>query len=937
MTPKKKKVLIALGAALAVVLTLLLLIPLLFEGRIERRLQAEVEGRTGLRVTWGDVGLSLLRDFPHVTLFVRDLEAVGTGAFEGDTLASITSLRVALDLGSALRALRDRGPVVVRSVALEEPALGLRRLEDGTASWDPLARETERTAAEEGQGGSGRGIGIELRSFEVTDGRIVYDDARSGVFASLEGVRHSLAGNFSRESLVASTRAHADRMTLRFAGIPYLPEASLDLDAEVEVDRTQSRVRLLDNELRLNELAVALAGEAAQRPEGLALDVTFSAPRTEFGELLSLVPVVYATDFASLETSGTFALEGHVRGLYTEGTLPSFSLLLAVDDGSFRYPDLPLAARAISADLSIDNPGGDVDATVVDLTRFHMEIDGQPIEGAVALRTPVSDPEVDAGVRGTLDLADLARTVKMEGLDQLSGVVTADAAVHARRSDVDSARYERIAAEGTLEARNLELRGESLRQPILVEEAAVAFTSQRAELRTLRAQAGSSDVQATGRLDNLLGFALWRQPLRGEATFTSDRIVLDEWRSGDELSTIPVPPRLDLTLDGTVRALTYGTLEMTDARGRAHVADERLTLEGFGLETLGGRMSLDGYYETVDPVEPTFAFDLAMDSLDVAGAAAAFATVRMLAPVARYARGTFSADMTVSGALQPDMTPVFDELDGNGSVSTSRIAIDGFPLLQRVADAVSVPRIAQPTVDALRSTVRIEDGRLYVEPFQTSLAGFAMSVTGSNGIDQTMDYTLGLMLPRSGLGDAAAQAVQGLVARAGFGDAASLPDSVRVAVRVGGTVTEPTITLGLDETARSVGAAAGQAAEAAVQQRVDETRQRLDAEAEEARQRARARADSIVAEAERRAEAIRAEAGTAADRIRTDGNRAADEVLARATSPVARAAAQPVADRLRREAEERASALEAEADERASALVAEARERADALVGTGNP
>ena len=933
MTPKRKKILVAVGASLAVLLLALLLIPLLFEGRIERRLQAEVEGRTGLRVTWSDVGLSLLRDFPHATLSLRDLAAVGTDRFEGDTLADIGSLRVALELGSVLRALRQRGPVVVRSISLAEPRIGLRVLEDGTASWDPLAREAERAAEEEGTG-SGRSIGIELRSFEVTDGSVVYDNARSGLYASMEGLRHSLNGNFSRERLVARTRAHSDRTTVRFAGTPYLPGVSLDLEAEVDVDVASSHVRLLDNELRLNELVLTLSGEAAKRAEGLALDLSFAAPRTEFGELLSLVPAVYATDFASLETSGTFALEGFVRGVYADGSLPAFAVLTSVDEGSFQYPDLPLAARAISADLAIDNPGGDVDSTVVSLSRFHLEIDGQPVDGSLTLRTPVSDPELVASVQGTLDLGSLARTVKLEDSDGLSGVVTADASVHARRSDVDSARYERVQAEGAIAARGVELRGEGFRQPILVEEIAIELTPERAELRSLRAQLGSSDVQATGQLDNLLGFALWDQPLRGAASFTSSRLVLDEWRSEGEVSAIPVPPRLDLTLDGVVEELAYGALEMTNARGRAHVVDERMTLEGFRLETLGGRMALDGHYETTDPAVPSFAFELEMDSLDVAGAAASFATVRAFAPVARYAQGTFSADLDVSGALQPDMTPVFEQLDGNGSLTTSRIAIAGFPLLERMAEAVSLPRLAQPTVDALRSSVRIEGGRLYVEPFQTSVAGLAMTVSGSNGIDQTLDYSLGLMLPRSGLGDAAAQAIQDLAARVGLAGAAGLGDSVRIAVRVGGTVTDPTIGLGLEEAAASLGAAAGRAAEAAVQQRVDEAREQLDAEAEEARQRARARADSVVAEAEERADAIRAEALRAADAIRAEGNRAADEVLTRASNPAARAAAQPVADRLRSEAEERATQLEREANERADALVAEARERANALVGS---
>jgi hypothetical protein len=48
--------------------------------------------------------------------------------------------------------------------------------------------------------------------------------------------------------------------------------------------------------------------------------------------------------------------------------------------------------------------------------------------------------------------------------------------------------------------------------------------------------------------------------------------VLDEWRSEDEARAIAVPARLDLTLDGRIAELAFGALEMTNARGAAHIA-----------------------------------------------------------------------------------------------------------------------------------------------------------------------------------------------------------------------------------------------------------------------------------------------------------------------------------------------------------------------------
>ena len=923
---RNKKILMGAGGVLGTLLVALVALPFFFVDQIEARVRADVERATKVRISWSDIGLTFFRDFPHPTLTLSGLEVIGTGRFEGDTLATVRDFRLALNGRSMLGAVRGTSPLVIRSIRIDEPRLRLEVDEDGIASWSVLPEGESSSGGE-----AGGGIAVTLQSFELTNGDILLDNAQSGLFVSVEGLRHSLDGDFSRESLAASSRSHSDAVTVRFAGTPYLSGVSLDLDADFDVDMTAQRAELTDNELRLNDLVVRLDGDVAREGENLAMNLTFEAPSTAFGQVLSLLPTVYAQDFASLETSGTFSLDGSVQGAYGVDSFPAFAINLEVVDGHFRYPDLPLSAQAIAADLSITNPGGDIDSTVVDLSRFHVEIDDQPLDASVVLRTPVSDPEAALRIDGTIDLGDLARTVKLENAEGLGGVIVADANVRVRRSDVENERYDRIAAQGSIDAHDISLRGEGLRQPVDIEEARIELTPQTAHLRAFQAQLGSSDVQATGRLDNLLGFALGQETLSGVASFTSNRFDLDEWKSENELEAIPVPAMLDLTLDGTIDELVYNGLEMTNARGRGIVRDQRLTLDGATLETLGGRVSMDGYYETLDPVRPTFALDLGLDSLDVAGASEAFLTVRMLAPVARYARGTFSSQLGLSGALGQNMAPDFEVLDGEGSLSTSRVAIEGFPMLDRLKETLQLERFSNPTVEAVRSNIHIEDGRLRIDPFQVGVGGVAMNVSGSNGIDQSVDYTLGLQLPRTGLADAALSSLASSAGALGVNLAAI--DPIPVSVRVTGTIMQPSLDLGLSQATGSLQSSVTGAAGAAVTQRIDEAQERADASAAEARERARAQADSIVAEAQRQADAIRAEASRAAAEVRAQGDRAADDVLARATNPLARAAAQPAADRIRQEAQTRAEAIEREADEQATALVAEAQARADALLG----
>lgn len=930
MTPIRRLV-VAAGGAVLLMAAALVLLPLLFGGRIEAFVRSGLDRSLDARVDWRAAGVGLFRDFPDVTLSVAGLSVVGAGPFDGDTLAAVGRLQVVLDAGSVWRAWRGAGPVVVRSVRLEAPRVHLRVLEDGSANWD-VVRAAE--GALSAGAGATRPIGVRLSSVAVRDGALTLEDAAAGTRVALEGLEHTLSGDLASERVVLRTHTRAERTWVRFAGAPWLAGVALELTSDVDADLAGGRFTLGASELRLNDLVVRFEGGAAREGEALDLDVTFSAPSTAFAQALSLVPALYSRDFATLQTSGSFTVEGHARGRLGGGALPGFGLRAEVVDGSFRYPDLPLPARDIALALAVDNPGGGTDSTVVRVERFHVVIGDQPVDAAFTVRTPVSDPDVDARVRGTVDLADVARTVKLADADAWAGVVSADASMRARLSDVDAERWERVAASGTVTARGVSLSSPDLRQPVSVEEAALSLTPRRADLRSFRARLGSSDVEASGWIDNLLGFVLRDEPLSGSATFRSRRFVLDEWRSPDpELEVIPVPAFLDFALEGSVDTLTLDRLTMTDARGSLDVGAQRLTLQDFGLRMLGGRVRVGGWYETLDPARPTFALSLSLDSLDVARAAETLVTVRTLAPVATYARGSFSADLDLSGALARDFMPLFEVMDGAGTLLTSRIALEGFPLLTRLSEQLRVPELGSPTLEAIRSSLEIREGRLHVRPFGVRVGDLRMGVSGSNGFDRSLDYTLTLDVPRGLLGQQAAGVVQGLASAAGrVGFDLGAADTVRLGVRVGGTVTDPSLDLGFREAGASVAAGAEQAARAAVQGRVDEAAARADSAREEALRVARARADSLVAEAERQAEAVRAEAARIAAGIRAEGERGAEEVLARATNPIARRAAEPVAARIRQEAETRAAQVETEADRRAEALVEEARRRADDLV-----
>ena len=771
----------------------LAVVPFLFRDRIVARVKAAVNDAVNARVEWKDAGITFFHDFPNLTLRLDDLGVTGVGRFQGDTLLAIPRFRLVLGLGSVVESLRGSGPLVVRSVELDRPLARLLVLPDGTANWDILRPSQNAPRA------AGRPLDLRLRGLELRGGRLSLENRQTGLIASLAGLSESLRGDFRQTRFTLRTQTTADTTSLRFAGVPYLNRVRLDLGADLDVDLGAKRVTVKDNHIRLNDLALALAGSVAAAPDSAyAVDLTFKAPSTDFREILSLVPAVYLRDFAKVQTAGTMAVSGWVRGRYGPKAFPALAIEAKVSNGMFRYPDLPLPARDVALDLSVTNPGGSVDGTVLDVRRFHVVLGRNPVDGALAVRTPVSDPDVALRLAGTVDLADVARTVKLPQVEQLSGTVTTDASMRARVSDVDQRRYDRVSAGGTVDIRGLVLRARDVPHAVQIDHAALRLSPQRSELTDFRGRIGRSDVAATGSLENLVGYLFHDEPLRGQARLASGYFDLNEWRSNDKLQVIPVPADLDFALDATVGRMSYGALDLRNARGALTVKDQRVTLQNFTMDVLGGAMGLTGFYETTNRARPTFDLDLHAANLDVPGAFAGIATLQTFVPVARYARGSASADFRLSGGLGQNMLPLASALTALGSFRTAGLMLQDFPPMDRLADLLKLNLLKNPGFKDLSSTFEIRDGRLRVKPFDVHLGQITMNVAGSNGIDQSLQYALVLALPRAALGAEANRAVTSLVARsAQAGLDLQTADVVHLGVDIGGTVLKPTFTTSL--------------------------------------------------------------------------------------------------------------------------------------------
>lgn len=926
-----KRILLTLGILIVLLLAAAVLIPILFKDKIEAAVKGEVNKNINAVVDWGEWDIAIFKNFPDLTVEVADVKVSNVAPFEGIDLARIGSLSATVDIKSVFGDKID-----IKRIGLIKPYIHVKVLPDGRANWD-IAKVDSTAAPDTDTATTAFNIG--LREYWIEDGTLIYDDASLTYYMDLKGLDHKGSGDFTQDLFTLSTTTHADTANVVFDGIGYLKNVKADITADLDMDMPNMKFTFKDNEAIINQLVLGFDGWLAMPADDIDMDITWSAKKTDFGTLLSLVPAEFASDLSGVQMSGKAAFNGFVKGTYNDTSMPGFSLVLDVDNGRFKYPDLPAAVENIFVDLKVNSPGGsDMDKMVVDLKRFSLSMAGNPVTARMYLTTPISDPNVDAELKADLDLASVKKVVPMK--EDLSGKLTADVRMKGRMSDVEAQRYERFQADGEMILTGMKYTSDSL-PPVGINTLHFDFSPQFLALENFDGTVGSSSIQAKGRMDNYLQWWLEDSTLVGSFDLAANKLDLNELMGTASpepatpavadttpMSVIEVPGNIDFRMGLAVKEVIYDHLNLTNARGALHIHDQRVDFNDVFFNLFDGSVVMKGNYDAKDITKPRFELNYDVRDLDIEKAVTYIETVQKMAPIAKTCKGKISTDLAMSAMLDQHMQPDLNTMTGRGTLRTKSVRVDGFQPLVDIAKALKIKEIENTTLQDVSFTYRFEEGKMITDPFDVKIDRIKARVGGSTAFsDQAIDYDMTAKVPTAMFGAAAAQTAGSLLGEANrfLGANMKVPEDLDVTVKITGTIDKPVVKPVFAGGSSSV-------KETVVEAAKEELNVQIDKAKEDAIARAREEAAKLVAEAQKQADQIKADARREAANVKAQGYKAADDLVAQANNPIAKAAAKIAADKAKKEADRREQQFIAEADKRADGLVESARKKGDDLI-----
>ena len=766
-----KKVFTGLTAFVILVFAALALVPLLFKEKLVVIARQEINQQLTAKVDWTDMGVSAFKDFPNISLYMKNLVVVNDVPFKGDTLARIGEVVIGIN---PMKLLNGR-KVDIDAIIITKPYVYVRVLKDGSANYNIMRPDSVKEPVDTSKV---PGYKISLKKFVIKNAYIIYDDKEEGVYAELDDFTNKLSGNFSKNEFELADKGTAASVTVKEGKIAYLNKVKVALNVNMDIDQAQGSYKFKKNSIQLNDLTLGLDGKVVMTSKkNIVADLTMKAKEPDFRHIISLIPAVYTEEFKKVKTSGSLALDGYVKGKYNGVSYPAFGATLKVDNATFQYPDLPAAVTGINIDIKAKNPGGSLDNTVVDIDKLEMNLAGDPFKMHLHVTNPVLDPEIEAALTGTIDLGGVKNYYPLKG-DSLTGNVNVNIKAEGKLSDIEKQQYQDFDADGTIDVSNLKYLNKDLGKAVLINAMKLSFKPELVTLDAFSAQIGKSDFTATGELDNLLNYIFSKATLKGRLKLQSNVLDLNEFLAADpnakttltpekkaavkppvvagarpapkaSSTSAQVPANIDFTIDAYAAKVYYANIILDSLAGEVIIRNETVTLNNLQGKVFDGDITLNGDYTTLRTESPQVDMKMNLDMINVEKAVSGFEKTLASIPLVKSVRGMLSTVLSVKTELDKEMSPKLKTMVADGRIDIHHLDFKANKATDKLAERTKIAELKIFKSKDFFTTIKVANGNLFVEPFNMHVGKINLMVYGSQSLTDTTasDYNMVMDAP----------------------------------------------------------------------------------------------------------------------------------------------------------------------------------------------
>lgn len=535
--------------------------------------------------------------------------------------------------------------------------------------------------------------------------------------------------------------------------------------------------------------------------------------KLDLANLSKFIKLDQGTKLAGIVLADAF-VRGNMAALQNQQGEFNAGGFLDIQKLFYSSPAIAQPLRNGNIKMRLKNNGGIADNTLVDISSGHIEVGQDPLDFTLQLRKLTSTVEFAGTAEGRFTLDNIKQFVQLDPGTSISGILNADLEFNGNKTAIDKGEYDKIGVNGNAVLTNLKYVSKDYPKGITVSNTNLEFIDKLVSCKNFNGSYLNTDFTGNGVFHNLIGFMMQDQLFTGRVNVEADKINLNEWMGTDTAAntststTSPsdpfiVPSNIDLTINAKADKVKYDKVDYNNISGTLLVANETVKLQDVQTEALDGTMTLNGSYSTrTHKKDPAINLNYDVKDLDIQKTFYAFNTIQKLMPIGQFIDGKLHSQLTMTGNLKGNMMPDLNTLSGKGNLLLIEGLLKKFAPLEKIASTLQIEELKSITIKDVKNYIEFANGKVLVKPFNVKVNDIDMQIGGLHGLDQAIDYAVQMKVPRKYFGDQGNDLLNNLASQATKkGVPVKLGDIVDLNIKIGGTLTNPTIKTELKEVA----------------------------------------------------------------------------------------------------------------------------------------
>ena len=167
--------------------------------------------------------------------------------------------------------------------------------------------------------------------------------------------------------------------------------------------------------------------------------------------------------------------------------------------------------------------------------------------------------------------------------------------------------------------------------------------------------------------------------------------------------------------------------------------------------------------------------------------------LQAIAPIAKALNGKLNTSISLKGNLSENYTPKLTTISGNAfaELLTTTLKSTNIDLFNKINEKLTFIDLNKISIDDIKTKLSFDDGKVNVKPFSFNYKEIEITVAGSHGFDQSLDYNATFQIPAKYLGTE----VTSLLSQIKSADAKNV--TIPVSTKITGNFSSPSFTTDL--------------------------------------------------------------------------------------------------------------------------------------------